>query len=70
VKRDFFAEDFKFLRVLGDTVDLHEVRVELLDFQDANFTKRTRPRVGLKVRISAGKAQALAVDLFAQKKRP
>ena len=67
VKRDFFAEDFKFLRSLGDTIDLDEAQVELLDFQDANFTRRTTLRAGLRLRVSGRKAQALAADFFAQK---
>ena len=69
VKRDFFAEDFKFLRALGDTIDLHEARVELLDFQDANFAKRNPLRTGLKLRVSGRKTQALAEDLFARKQK-
>ena len=69
VSRDFFAEDFKFLRALGDSSDPQEARVELLDFQIANFTGRTPMRTGLRLRVSGRKAQALASELFGQKEK-
>lgn len=64
VNKGFFAEDLKFIHGLGESTDLDEVRVELLDFQDFNFASRFRLRARLKLRVSGRKAHELAKNLF------
>ncbi|HLH52317.1 MAG TPA: hypothetical protein VKY92_01680 [Verrucomicrobiae bacterium] len=67
--RAFFADDLKFIRGLGYSIDMDEVRVELLDFQDFNFATRSRLRARLKLRVSGRKAQEIAQELFRGKPR-
>ena len=62
---DFFAEDFKFIRYLGESTGLREVGVDLLNFRAANLGKPSFWRTGMKIRVSGRKASRLAQDLFA-----
>src|ERR1700733_1073813 len=34
IKRDFFLEDFKFIRYLGESLDVRQAKVDVLDFKD------------------------------------
>ena len=61
----FFAEDFKFIRCLGESIDLPEVAADLLNFQDANAAKPGLWRTTLRFRVSGRKARRLAQQVFA-----
>ena len=67
---DFFAEDFKFIRHLGDSTSLREAVVDLLNFRDANKSNPSFWRTGLKIRVSGRKASSLAHELFGAASRP
>ena len=54
---DFFVEDFKFIRYLGESTGLREVGVDLLSFRDANVGKPSFWRTTLK---SASRAEKQA----------
>jgi len=60
LKPDFFAEDFKFIRYLGEAIGSREVKASAADFQDANFARRTFLRTSLRIRVSGRKAARLA----------
>ena len=62
---DFFVEDFKFIRYLGESTGLREVGVDLLNFRAANLGKPSFWRTGLKIRVSGRKVSRLAQQLFA-----
>ena len=66
---DFFKEDFKFIRYLGDSTGLREVGVDLLNYRAANLGKPSFWRTGLKIRVSGRKASRLAQQLFATEKQ-
>ncbi len=61
---DFFSEDFKFIRYLGESTGLREVGADLLSFRDANVGKPNFWRTTLKIRVSGRKAGRLARRLF------
>jgi hypothetical protein len=61
---DFFAENFTFIRYLGESTGLREVGVDLLNFRAANLGKPRFWRTGLKIRVSGRKASRLAHELF------
>jgi len=65
LKRDFFAEDFKFIGYLGASTGLREVSADLMNFRDANLGKPSFWRTGLKIRVSGRKTSRLAQQLFA-----
>ena len=65
LKPDFFAEDFNFIRCMGESTDVREVGADLLNFQDVNRGHRSFLRTGLKIRVSGRKARRLAQQLFA-----
>jgi hypothetical protein len=65
---DFFAEDFKFLRYLGESTGLREVGLDLLSFRDANLGKPSFWRTSLRIRVSGRKASRLARQLFVAEK--
>ena len=62
---DFFTEDFKFIRYLGESIGLRETNADLMNFRDANLGKPSFWRTGLKIRVSGRKASRLAQQLFA-----
>ena len=64
LKPDFFAQDFKFIRHLGESTDLREVTVDVLNFRDVNLSRSTFWRSGWKIRVSGRKASRLARELF------
>jgi len=65
LKPDFFVEDLKFIRYLGQSTGFREVGVDLLNFRAANLGKPSLWRTGLKIRVSGRKASRLAQQLFA-----
>jgi hypothetical protein len=64
IDREFFVEDFKFIRYLGDSIGRREANVELLDFNDSNRRHWRLLRTTLKIRVSGRKAIRLASQLF------
>ena len=62
---DFFTEDFKFIRYLGESTSLRETNADLMNFRDANLGKPSFWRTTLKIRVSGRKANRLAQRLFA-----
>jgi hypothetical protein len=66
LKPDFFAEDLKFIRYLGQATDLREANASTADFQDSNAARRNFGRSRLKIRVSGRKATELAHQLFAR----
>ena len=64
LRRDPFAEDFRFVRDLGEATDLREAMACVADFQVANIAWRRFWRTTLKIRVSGGKATRLAQQLF------
>ncbi len=69
LKPDFFAQDFQFVRYLGESTGSKEVVVDLLNFRDANLGRRNFWRTALKLRVSGRKAGRLAQQLFAENAR-
>ena len=65
LRRDFFMEDFKFIRYLGDSTGLREINADLMNYRDANLGNPSIWRTGLKIRVSGRKARRLAQLLFA-----
>jgi hypothetical protein len=63
---NFFAEDFKLVRYLGVATGKREAHTELLCFQDANRSKPSLLRTGLRIRVSGRKAASYAEQLFAE----
>jgi hypothetical protein len=66
LKPDFFAEDFDFVRYLGASTGLQEVRLELLNFRDANQGRPSFWRTSLNIRVSGRKAARLARQLLSE----
>jgi hypothetical protein len=64
----FFAEDFKFIRYLGESASFREASVDLVNFHDANLGNRSFWRTALRFRVSGRKASALAQKLLAAAK--
>lgn len=59
----FFAQDFKFIRYLGEATDLRDANATAAEFQDS--TRRSFWRSRLKIRVSGRKATEMAHRLFA-----
>jgi hypothetical protein len=64
LRPNLFAEDFKFIRYLGEAIDFREAKAHAADFQDANLARRRFWRMTLKIRVSGLKATRLAQQLF------
>src|SRR5258708_4716008 len=64
LSRDLFADDFRFIRALGDATDLREANVAAGNFQSVNISRRNFWRTILKMRVSGAKATTLAQQLF------
>jgi hypothetical protein len=60
---NFFAEDFKFIRYLGEASGVREARANAADFRDG--ARRSFLRNTLRIRVSGRKAARLAQKLFA-----
>jgi hypothetical protein len=69
LKPSLFAEDFKFIRYLGEASDSREVKACAADFQDANFARRSIWRNTLRIRVSGRKAGRLAQRLISEATR-
>ena len=65
LKPNFFAEDFRFIRHLGEATNLEEAEVSLLSFRDVSLGRANFWRLGLKVRVSSRKAFQLVRELLA-----
>jgi hypothetical protein len=66
IKPDYFQDDFQFIRYLGCAVDGRQVRVDALDFKDANRHRWRLLHTVLKIRVSGRKATRLASQLFGE----
>ena len=64
---DFFADDFNFIRCLGETTNLREVKATAAEFRDTNVARQNFWRTGLKIRVSGRIATRLARELFSKK---
>jgi hypothetical protein len=64
LRPDFFAEDFRFIRYLGEATDLREAKASAAEFQDSNAARRGFLRTRLRIRVSGWKATQLAHRLF------
>ncbi|MGA2747193.1 MAG: hypothetical protein ABSG59_00345 [Verrucomicrobiota bacterium] len=64
IKPDFFLEDFKFIRYLGDAVDARQAKVDVLDFRDMDRKRWQLLHSGLRIRVSHRKARRLVFQLF------
>jgi hypothetical protein len=63
LRPDFFVQDFRFIRHLGEATDLRDANASAADFQDS--TRRSFWRSRLKIRVSGFKGTELARELFA-----
>jgi hypothetical protein len=70
VKPDFFVEDFKFIRYLGDALDARQAKVDVLDFKDLDRKNWRFLHSGMRIRVSHRKARRLAFQLFAEAGQP
>jgi hypothetical protein len=66
IKPDFFLEDFKFIRYLGDAMDVRQAKVDVLDFKDSDRKYWRLLHTGLRVRVSHRKARRLAFQLLGE----
>ena len=64
ISPDFFHEDFKFIRYLGDSVGVREATVDLQNYKDVNRGNRSLLRTDLKIRVSGRKANRLICQLY------
>ena len=64
INRNFFLEDFKFIRYLGDSLDVREATVDLKNYNDVNRGSGSWLRIELKIRVSGRKANRLLYELF------
>ena len=60
----FFAEDFKFIRNLGESTGVRDADVDVLNFHDVNSGNPSFWRTGWGIRVSGRKASRLAHELF------
>jgi hypothetical protein len=64
LKPDYFAEDFHFIRYLGEAADVRQARVDAQDFKDFERKNWRWLHSGLKIRVSHRKARRLAFQLL------
>ena len=64
IKPDYFAEDFHFIRYLGEAVDVRQARVDAQDFKDYDRKYWRWLHSGLRIRVSHRKARRLAFQLL------
>jgi hypothetical protein len=65
LKPKFFAEDFEFLRHLGDATSVEAAEAALLNYREVSLNHTSFWRVGLKLRVSSRKAFRLVRELLA-----
>jgi hypothetical protein len=63
-KPDYFLEDIKFIRYLGDALDVRQAKVDVLDFRDLNHKHWRFLHTGLRIRVSHRKARRIAFQLL------
>jgi hypothetical protein len=61
---DFFADDFRFIRYLGESTGVRDAEVDVMNFHDLNVGNPSFWRTGLRFRVSGRKAGRLADELF------
>jgi hypothetical protein len=61
---NFFLEDSKFIRYLGDSVDVPDAALDIRKYSDVNRRNAEFLRIGLKIRVSGQKAGRLVHRLF------
>jgi len=66
ISPDFFFEDFKFIRYLGDSLGVRDATVDIRNYSDVNRRSLEFFRTGLKIRVSGQKANRLVRQLFQQ----
>jgi hypothetical protein len=66
ISPDFFFEDFKFIRYLGDSLGVRDATVDIRNYSDVNRRNLEFFRTGLKIRVSGQKANRLVHQLFQQ----
>jgi hypothetical protein len=66
ISPDFFFEDFKFIRYLGDSSGVRDAGVDIRNYGDVNRRKLEFLRTSLKIRVSGQKASRLVHQLFLQ----
>ena len=64
IRPDFFFEDFKFIRYLGDSLGVRDATVDIRNYGDVNRRNLGFLRTGLKIRVSGQKASRLVHQLF------
>ena len=64
ISPDFFFEDFKFIRYLGDSLGVRDATVDIRNYSDVNRSNLGFLRTGLKIRVSGQKASRLVHQLF------
>jgi hypothetical protein len=64
ISPDFFFEDFKFIRYLGDSLGVRDATVDIRNFSDVNRRNLEFLRTDLKIRVSGQKANRLVHQLF------
>ena len=66
IRPGFFADDFNFIRCLGETTSLREVKATAAEFRDATVARHNFWRTRLKIRVSGRIATRLAHELFSK----
>ena len=66
ISPDFFFEDFKFIRYLGDSLGVRDATVDIRNYSDVNRRNLEFFRTSLKIRVSGQKANRLVHQLFQQ----
>jgi len=66
IKPDFFVEDFKFIRYLGDALDVRQAKVDVLDFKDLDSKHWRLLHSGLRIRVSHRQARRIAFRLLGE----
>jgi len=66
ISPNFFLEDFNFIRYLGESLDVRQAKVDVLDFKDLDRKHWRLLHSGLRIRVSHRKARRLAFQLFGQ----
>ena len=66
ISPDYFLEDFKFIRYLGESLGVRDAMVDIRNYSDVNRRNAEFLRTGLKIRVSGQKANRLVRQLFQQ----
>ena len=63
-RRDFFRDDFNFIRYLGESLDVRQAKVDVLDFKDVGRKNWRLLHTGLRIRVSHRKVRRIAFQVF------